>query len=82
MGSIGKEGGVIRQLPSNFYPKFYPRTVFRHPHSFPEDVLSSRWPAVDCILYYRTGGVTGDNYIVYDFYPLAIRWTVHAKIAS
>ena len=30
--------------------------------------------------YYRTGGVTGGDSIVYEFYALAAWWIVHAKI--
>ena len=62
-----KEGGLIRKFDSNFKPAIYPCIVFPQPRPFPEGALSYRWPAVDCIVYYRTGGVRGDNTIVYDF---------------
>ena len=42
-------------------------TVFRQPRPLPEGALSCLWPTDDCIVYYRTGGVRGDNSIVYDF---------------
>ena len=65
--------GLTRELSSNFKPSFYPRTVFRQPRPLPEDALSCSWPADDriVIVYYRTGGVRGDNSIVHDFYALA-----------
>ena len=48
-------------------PTFYPWTVFRQPLPLPEGALSCHRPAADCICrYYRTGGVTGDNSIVYE----------------
>ena len=39
-----------------------------------EEALSCHWPADDCIVYYRTGGVMGENSIVHDFYALTARW--------
>ena len=63
-------------------PTFYPCTVFRQPCPCPDGALSSRWPDVDCIVYFRTGEVRGDNSITNDFYDLTARWTVHAKICS
>ena len=63
-----KEGGLIREPSSNSKPTFYPCEVFRQPHPLPEGALTFRWPAADCIVYYKTGGVTGDNSIVYDFF--------------
>ena len=44
--------------------------------------LNCRWPAAECNVYHRTGGVAGDKSIVYDLYRLATRRTVHAKIDS
>ena len=52
-------------------PTFYPCTVFRQPHPLPEGALS--YQAADCIVYYRPGGVTRNNSVVYDFYFLAVR---------
>ena len=66
----------------NIMPTFYPYTVFRQPRPLPGAALSCRWLAGDCIVYYRTGGVRGDNSIVYEVYALAARSTVHAKSDS
>ena len=73
-GNFSKECGLL--------PTFYPCTVFSKPRPLPVGALSRRWPADDCIVYYRTGGVKRDNSIVYNFYAPAARWTVHAKIDS
>ena len=75
-----KGGGLTRELSSDSKPTFYPCTVFRQPRPLPEGAIRCRWPAHDCIVYYRTGEVTGGNSIVYVFYALAARWTVHANI--
>ena len=75
-----KDGGLIRESSSNFMPTFYPRTVFRLPRTFPEGALSCHWPTDDCIVYYRPGGITGYNFVVYYVYALVPRWTVHAEI--
>ena len=52
----------------------------------PRDVsalsLVCGWLVDDCIEYYKMGGVTGDNSVVYDFYFLAARRNVYAKIKS
>ena len=77
----GQRGWYIRELCFNSKSTFYPCTVFRQPHPLPEGALNCRWSAADCVVYCRTGGVTGDNSIVYDFYPLAAKSTVYAKIA-
>ena len=74
-----KDGGLIREFSSYFKPTFHPCTVFRQPCPLPEDALGCRWPTEDCIVYYRTGGVRGDNCIVCNFYSPAAIWTVHAK---
>ena len=65
------EGGLTRQFSSNFKLTFYQCT---------DIALSCHWPADDCIVYYRTGGVREHNFIVYDFYAVAARLTVHEKI--
>ena len=36
-----------------------------------ERALNCRWPADNCIVYYRKGGVRGDISIVYGVYALA-----------
>ena len=72
--------GLERESGCNFKSTFYPCTFFRQPRPLPQGALRCRYPADDCIVYYRAGGVTRDNFIVYDFYALAARWTVHAKI--
>ena len=77
-----KEDGLIREHSSNFKPTFYPNTVFRLPRPLQEGVLSCRWPADVCIVYFRTGKVTRDNSILCDSYFLAARWTMHAEIYS
>ena len=77
--NITKESGLIRELNSNSEPTFYTCTVFRQSHPLLEGALSCNWPADDCVVYYRTGGVTGDNCIVYDFYFLAARWTMSSR---
>ena len=74
--------GWINKRAQLFKPTFYPCTVFRQPRPLPEGALSCRCPAADYIVYYRTGWVTGDNSIVYYFYFIAARSTVHAKIDS
>ena len=75
--------GLARVFSSNFKPTFYPCTQPRpRPRPIPEGALTCRWPADDCFVCYRTGGVKGDSYIVYDLYALTARWTVHAKIYS
>ena len=63
-------------------PYFTRTTVFRLSRPLQGSALSCRWLAGDCIVYYSTVGVTGDNSIVYDFCFLAARWTVHAKTDS
>ena len=75
---------MIRELSSNSKPTFYQCTVFSPatPTARECTQLPMGWPASDCIVYFRTGAVTGDNSIVYDLYFLAVRWTVHAKIVS
>ena len=73
---------LIREFSSNFKPKFYPCTVFRQPRPLPEGDLIYGWLADDYIVYHITGGVRGDNSIVYDFHALVARWTMHAKIHS
>ena len=72
----------MRQLSSSARPSVYPCTVFCQPRPLPEGAHSYHWPAADCIVYCRMGGITGDNSIVYDSYFLAVRWTGHAKINS
>ena len=79
-GSLTKDGGLKRQLSSNARPTFYSCTAFRQPFPLPEGALNCRRPAADCIVYYRTGGVTVDSSIVYDLHCLAARWTLHAII--
>ena len=74
-----QQRGLTRESSSLFKPTFYPCTVFRQPRPLPEGAISCRKPAVDCIEYYRTGGVTRDNSVIYDFYALAARWTAYAK---
>ena len=69
-------------LSSNFTPKFYPYTVFRQSHPLPQGALVCPSPVDDCIVYYKTGGVRGDNSIVYGFCAQAARWTVHANTVS
>ena len=71
--SENKERGLIRELSSNSKTTFYPCIVFRQTRPLPEGALRCRWPAADCIVYYRTGGVMGDNCIVYEFYFLVAR---------
>ena len=80
--SLTEEGGSKREFSSNFKPTFYPCTVLRQPRPLPEGALSRGSPTGDCIVYYRMGGVRGDNSFVYDFYALAARWTGHAKISK
>ena len=82
VNNSSKNGGLVRQFSSYTKPTFYPYTVFRKPLPLSEGALNCRRPAADCIVYYRTGGVAGDNSIVYDMYFLAARWTVLAKIDS
>ena len=70
-----KEGGLIRELSLAF---------ILPAHSFSPATSTSRGCtqlslARDSIVCYRTGGVTGERSIVYDFYFLAATWTVHAK---
>ena len=72
-GDFIKEGGISREFSSNSNPTFYQCTVFRQPRPIPEGALSCRWPADDCIVYYRMGGLSEDNSIVYDFYALVAR---------
>ena len=52
----------------NYNPTFYPCKVFHHPRPLQEGALKCRWPAADCINYYRTGGVTRDISIDYDLW--------------
>ena len=80
--SMCKDRGLVIQLSSYAKPTFYQCIVSRQPLPLPKGAHSFRWPAVECIVYYRTGGVTRDNSIVYDVYCLAARLTVHAKIDS
>ena len=63
--SCTKEPDLIRKLRSK--PTIYSCTVFRQPRPLPKEALSSRRPAADCIVYYKTGWVTEDNSTVYDF---------------
>ena len=51
--------------------------VFHQTRPFPDGSLRCDWAAADVIVYYRTGGVTGDNSIIYDFYFLDVRWIAH-----
>ena len=74
--------GLTREFSSDFKPTFYPYTVFRQPRPLPGGELSCRRPADYCIVYFKSGGARRDNSIVYYFYALAARWTVHAKIYS
>ena len=73
-----KEGSLTREFSSIFKPTSYPFILFSpvtpSPRGFTQLPLSTALYAI------RTGGVRGDNSIVYDFYALAARWTVHAKI--
>ena len=78
-----QRGWINKRASCKSKPTFHPCTVFRQ--QLPEAALNCRWPADDCIVNYRTGGVTGDKtivYDIYDIYALAARWTVHAKIDS
>ena len=65
LGCETTEGGLIRQLRSKAEPTLYsyPCTVFSRaiPTSRDCTQLNCCWPANDCIVYYRTGGVMGDN---------------------
>ena len=74
-----KEGGLIRVLTSNFKPTFYP-AQFIHSHADSQGVHSAAAGPLTTALYTRAGRVSADNSIVYDFYALAARWTVHTKI--
>ena len=62
-----KEDGLAREFSCNSKPTFYPCTVFRQPRPLPESALSCRWLADDCIVFYGTRGVPGENSIVYNF---------------
>ena len=73
MGYVSQDGELIIQISPNAKPTFYPCTVFRQPLPLPGGALNWCWPAADCIVHYGTGGVTGDNSIVYDLYCLAAR---------
>ena len=68
-----KERGLIREGSSNCTSTFYSCIVFHMSRSLPEGALSCRWPAAECSVYYRTGGVTGGNSIIYGFYSLGAR---------
>ena len=76
-----KEGGLIREYALTLSLHFT-RAVFRQPRPLPEGALRCRWPADDCIVYYSMGGITGDNFIVYDFPFVAARWTVQVNFDS
>ena len=65
-----KESGIIREHSSNSKLTFYSCTVFRHPRPLPEGALSCRWPAANCIVFYRMGRITAYVSIVRDFYFL------------
>ena len=77
---MNNQRGLTREVSSDFKPTFYRCTVFRQLRPLPEGALGCRWTADDCIVYYRTGGVRGENSIVHDFYALGARWTVQAKV--
>ena len=51
-----RDGRLIRQLGS------YTKQTFYHPLPLPKCALNRRWPAADCIAYYRTGEVTNIPY--------------------
>ena len=76
---IIKESGLIRELSFNSKPIFYLCTAFRQPRPLPEGALSCHRSGADCIVYYKKGGATRDISIVYDFYFLAARWTMHSN---
>ena len=79
---MNNQRGLTREVSSDFKSTFYRCTVFRQPRPLQEGALSCRWTADDCIVYYRTGGVRGENFLVHDLCALVTRWTVHAKIDS
>ena len=72
-----KEYGLIRELSSYSRPHFTHAQFFASHAHFLRVHLTA---AVRCIVYYGMGRVTGDNSLLYEFYLLAARWTVHAKI--
>ena len=74
--------GLTREFSSNFKPTFYwccCSSATPTPRRCTQLQLA-RW-RLHCILQ-KGGGVRGDKPIVYHFYALATRWTVHAKIYS
>ena len=75
VSTLTKDGGLIRQLSLHFTRAqfFASHSHFQRVHSF------CPWPAAHCIVYYRTGGETGDNSIGYDLYCQTARWTVRKK---
>ena len=73
---------LTREFSSNFKATFYPCSVFRQPCRLPDlKVHSAAAGLLTTALYRLLGNGKGkaDNSIVYDFYALAARWTVHAK---
>ena len=73
---------INERVQVDFMPTFYPHTVFRQ-HAHSQKVHSAAIGPLTTALYTtEQEGVRGDNSIVYDFYALAARWTLHAKIYS